>query len=630
MKKGLAMHRIYACVLILGVAGLFGLGLMRSAAQTDTAPALKPEQLKPANFAYPKNPTTEMKGPALAPEAIDPVLPPTLDPLPQPMTKGEPAPLILPPVESDVKPAPKTDKPITIAPPEIPLPPAPNDPVKSPPPKLEPIMAPVLTPPAEPMKDPVAPRIEAPSLEQVKPVTPMVSAGNRISPAVSIETVAPEATPYGQPVNYEILVKNTGSVSVTHVRVDEEIGAGTKFVGAEPTGEINGDKVLWMLGTLNAGEEKRIKVSVKPGNEGDLQTKPRVSYSVATAMHVRITRPNIVVTVSAPDAAQVGDDTPLQIQVSNNGSGEATKIMLKAVLSEGLKHPEGNDIQAQLNNLAPGQSQTVTLRVQAAVPGIQQCSLSAVCDGAARTTAQAKVDVRQPKLNLAVAGPVKCMVRAEPVFTLEIANPGTSATEPVQLAAAFPEGLDFVTASDGGAYDPATRTVSWNLGPANAGAKRSLTVKTKSSIAGNLAVRAVAQAGAKLNARAEAIIQAEGVPALMFEVVDLEDPIEVGKETTYEIRLANTGTMHCTNVRLTAAMSDGLSVGQVAASVPHKIVGQTLVFEPIAKLPVKGDMVIRVKAKGTAPGDLRFKVQLSCDQLKQPVVKEESTSFFQP
>jgi uncharacterized repeat protein (TIGR01451 family) len=622
----MAMRRIYACVLVLGVAGLFGFGLMRSVAQTDNAPALKLEQIKPP------------KGP----EVIDPVVPPPVDALPQPMFQVEPPPLVLPPVEADSKTAPKTEKPIAISPPAIPPLPESTEPIKTKPDLDAPVIPLPVEPakvlaepvkvPVEPLKIPVPPRAETlpPTPDQVKPNTPAVPSGNRVNPSVSIETVAPESTAFGQPVSYEIVVKNTGAASVTHVRVDEEIGAGTKFVGAEPAGEMNGDKLLWMLGSLNAGEEKRIKVSVKPGNEGDLQTKPRVSYSVSTAMHVRITRPNIVVTVTGPESAQVGDETPLQIQVSNNGTGDASKVMLKAVLTDGLKHPEGNDIQAMLDHLAPGQSQTVTLRVQAAMPGIQQCSLSAVCEGAAKTTAQTKVDVRQPKLTLAVAGPAKCMVRAEPVFGLEISNPGTTATEPVQLAAAFPEGLDFVVASDGGAFDPATRTVSWNLGPAPAGSKRNLTVKTKSSIAGNLAVRAVAQAGPRLNARAEAVIQADGVPALMFEVVDNEDPIEVGKETTYEIRIANTGTMHCTNVKLTAALSDGLAVGQVAASVPHKVVGQTLVFESIAKLPVKETMVIRVKAKGTMSGDQRFKVQLSCDQMKQPVVKEESTSFFQP
>lgn len=619
------MHRVYACVLVVGAASLLGFGIMRSAAQTGTAPPMKEDQLKPATFAYPKNPPREMKAPADAP-----VLPPTIEPLPQPRQNSEPAALILPPVDAEVKPAPGKDKPITIAPPEIPVPPGPIEPMKTKPAKPEPA-APLITVPAEPTRAPAAPKIEAPSLEIAKPTASPVAAGNRVTPAVSIETIAPESAPYGQPVTYEIVVKNTGSVPVTHVRVDEEIGAGTKFVGAEPAGEMSGDRVLWMLGPLNAGDERRIKVSVRPGNEGDLHTKPRVSFSVAMATHVRITRPNIVVSVSGPEAAQVGDDTPLQIQISNTGNGEATNVTLKAILSEGLKHPEGNDVQAHLNNLAPGQSQTVTLRVQAATPGIQRYALTAWCEGAARTTAQAKIEVRQPKLNLALTGPAKCVVRGEPEFTLEINNPGTGATDPVQLAAALPpEGLEFVTASDGGAYDPASRTVTWNLGPASPGAKRNLTIKTKSSIAGNLVVRAVARAGPRLSARAEAIIQAEGVPALMFEVADLEDPIEVGKETTYEIRIANTGTMHCTNIKLAAALSDGLTVGQVSANVPHKIVGQTLVFDPIAKLPVKGKAVIRVKAKSAAPGDQRFKVQLSCDQLRQPVVKEESTSFFQP
>jgi hypothetical protein len=53
-------------------------------------------------------------------------------------------------------------------------------------------------------------------------------------------------------------------------------------------------------------------------------------------------------------------------------------------------------------------------------------------------------------------------------------------------------------------------------------------------------------------------------------------------------------------------------------------------FDAIGRLAVKADVVIRVKAKGMAAGDLRCKVQLSCDQLKQPVFKEECTQFFQP
>lgn len=613
------MRRLFACVLVMGIAGLGGMGVMRGIAQTE-APALKPDQFKPANYAYPKiingpaDPApesikTEIK--TGVPDIIDPLVPPAAESIPLlAPTQPTKAPAIKLPVQ-------ERQPPIVLPAPEM------AAPVIAPP-------VPVVAPPAV---KPDVPTSNPPSLiQRIKPeAAPIVveTTGNRVVPSVTIETLAPETAAYGQPVTYEIVVKNTGTTTVTHVRVDEEISAGVKFISAEPTGEISGEKVMWMLGSLNANEEKRIKMTVKPG-EGDLATKPRVTFATATAMNVKITRPSLAITVNASDIAQVGDEIPVQITITNNGNGEAPRVVLKALLTDGLKHGEGNDIQAALNKLSPGESQVVTLKVQAALAGAQNCTLAATTEGAAKATALAKIDVRQPKLTLAVSGPSKCVVRAEPVFTMEVSNPGTSATEPVQLAVAFPEGLDFGTASDGGAFDPATRTVSWNLGAAQPGTKRNLTVKTKSTVAGHLAVRAVAQAGTKLNARSEAVIQAEGVPAMLFEVVDHEDPIEVGKESTYEIRLSNTGTMHCTNVRLTATVSEGLVPTQVASNVPYKIVGQTLVFEPIAKIAVKGDLIVRVKAKGNTAGDHRFKVQLSCDQLKLPVVKEESTSFFQP
>jgi hypothetical protein len=73
-----------------------------------------------------------------------------------------------------------------------------------------------------------------------------------------------------------------------------------------------------------------------------------------------------------------------------------------------------------------------------------------------------------------------------------------------------------------------------------------------------------------------------------------------------------------------------LQVTGVAGPAKHSAAGQTVSFEPIPRLAVKADLVIRVKAKGTTAGDKRCKVQLSCDQLKQPVFKEESTVFFMP
>ena len=53
-----------------------------------------------------------------------------------------------------------------------------------------------------------------------------------------------------------------------------------------------------------------------------------------------------------------------------------------------------------------------------------------------------------------------------------------------------------------------------------------------------------------------------------------------------------------------------------------------MTFDPLAKLATKADAVYRVKVRGMQPGDYRFRVQMTCDQLKAPVVKEESSRVY--
>jgi len=233
-------------------------------------------------------------------------------------------------------------------------------------------------------------------------------------------------------------------------------------------------------------------------------------------------------------------------------------------------------------------------------------------------------------LHLKLGGPGKGLVRAEPIFTVEVRNTATGPSQPVQAAAAFPEGLEFVSASDGGRFDADKRIVTWDLGQLAANSGRSLTVKAKAVGVGNWAVRALARCGNRAELKSESVIQIDGVPALTFEVVSLENPVELGKDATYEVRVINQGTCPCTNVRLVTTLSDGLSVTGVTGPVANHVSGTTITLEPIARLAVKADAVFRIKVKATQPGDQRCKVELACDQLKHPVVKEESTSFYQP
>ena len=669
------MRRIYACVLVLGVGGL-GFGLMRSLAQTTPPVPVAPHEKPIAQSAAPMSrpdlrPTTYdivRNGPRPTPglqtaaweDAQPPESQPPADPAPAPRpgpTEPEPA---VPPTNGPgerASPAPPSSLP-ALDPAAVPAPPKPAiEPRIELPGAMPDLVLPKL-PPAEPSAPPlpapesIKPReldppltpktpAEVPSELNVNPppavgpspgTAPMTAPAvplRGVAPAVNVEAIVPETIGVGQQLDYQIVVRNVGPVPVHQVRVEDDLPRTVRYVGSEPAGEVTGERIAWNVGSLDVGAERRIKVTVRPGADGDWRTQPQVTFTAAAlAMQVRVTKPRLIVKINHPESVTVGDDVPFQIQVTNTGTGPAQALVLKAKLSEGLQHPQGSVIEAELINLRVGETKTVTLKTQAVKTGGHTCALTATADTVTEVSGQGTVQVTPPTLFLRIAGPPRGLVRGEPVFALELTNTAPANSQPVQAAAAFPEGLEFAGASDGGSYDPTTRVVTWSVGPLSANSKRTLSVKARATTAGNWAVRAVAQAAPRTELKAETVIQIDGVPALTFEVVNLENPVEISKEGTYEIRVVNQGTCACTNVRVVVALSEGLVPTALTGPTAYRVEGQLVSFEPVPKLAVRADAVFRVRVKGAQAGDQRCKVQLSCDQLRQPVVKEESTSFY--
>jgi len=554
-------------------------------------------------------------------------------------------------------------------PPSVRVEPSPLPEPKALPPGLnaEPIPVPaVMAPPTAVLKPvPVAPVAVAPILPTPQVVKPkafdetpadsprmvpqnaaaMSPATSRQVPNVVVEAVCPETIGVNQPLVYELVVRNVGTGAVANVRVEDELPAKCQFLASTPPAETVGDRMAWSLGALDSGAEKRISVTVKPMEEGDIRSRAVVSFTTVVEARVRVTRPKITLAMTGPETTRVGEKVPFQIKLTNTGSGTAGRILLQAKFSDGLSHVQGQVIEAELANLPAGQSKTMSLEVVAAKSGAQVCSIIAVADGSQTEVAKASVNLVEPMLLIKQAGPSRCLVRSEPTYTIELSNPGTASTDPVQLWAALPPGIEFVTATDGGAFLDANRAVGWRLSGLAAGTTKTVTLKVRAVAPTEGAVRTVAQAVAAsgdvatvesrvpaakgLEARVETVIKAEGVPALRFEVSDLEDPIEVGKEATYEIRVVNQGTGACTNVQIVAELAETTTVvGAPTGPTVGKVVGQQITFEPIAQLGVKAEAIYRVRVKGSAVGDYRFRVKLVSSEMRQATIKEENTRFY--
>jgi uncharacterized repeat protein (TIGR01451 family) len=572
------------------------------------APSLAPPDLTPPPVALPPVPTTP---------SVNPVAqPPELPPLPQTQPQA-PAPVAEPETTANARPI----VPVTPAVTPTTITPAP------------------LTPPAS---TPVTP---APVAQPTQ-----AGAAAKVTQTVTLEAVSPESVVFGGEFRYELIVKNAGTVAVTGVRVEDEVPAGAKYLGSEPQAELNADRLAWAVGTLEAGAEKRIVVRVKPGDEGELRSRAVVSYVAAVEARTKVTRPRVGVVVTGAEVAKAGEEPTFQIKITNTGTGPALGMTLQAFLSEGLVHPAGAKLEIKdMPALPPGETRTIPLKVTAAKAGPQWCQVVVAAQGSQDATGKASVNVLEPQLQVTQTGPAKCLVRAEPVYEITLANPGTAATDPVGVYAAVPEGFEFVQASEGGAFNATNRAVVWKLAGLAPGGSKSLTVKLRATAEADGALRTVAQAvpeqpaqgvapaggvakpaGRVLEAKAETAVKAEGIAAVRFEVLDLDDPVEVGKEVVYEVRVVNQGTGACTNVQLVAGLPEGCTFTGSSGPTQVKAQGQAIIFDPIPNLGVKGEAVYKLKLRGAAPGDTRFRVQLTCDQVRTPVVKEENTRFVKP
>ena len=473
---------------------------------------------------------------------------------------------------------------------------------------------------------------------------PVGNLPNKHAPGVVVETVSPESVSVGQDVTYELVVRNEGSAAVWNVRVEDDVPAGSKYISSDPVAETANGKLSWTLGSLDAGATKKVKVVVRPTDEGELRNRTVVSFSAATENKMKVTRPRVGVAVSAPDTVKAGDDVAFTVKLHNTGTGPATNLVMRATLSDGLHNANGAVLELKLPTLAAGQTKTVPLRAVATKAGPQACTLAVFADGTVAEPAKAGFTVVEPKLVARVVGPAKCFVRGEPTYTLEFTNPGTATTDPLTATVPLPAGFEFIQASDGGMPSGTGKDITWRLPGLPAGAGKAVSIKLKAiapsdanlsvrvaatgdAEAPQTGVRPVAMAVRSLETKADLAIKSEGVAALRFEVIDIEDPVEVGKEAIYEIRLTNQGTGPCTNVNITGFPAEGTS--PVAANGPTQVrvtTGQ-LLFDPIAKLDVKGEAIYRVRVRGTQAGDMKFKVQVSCDQIKSPISKEENTRF---
>jgi uncharacterized repeat protein (TIGR01451 family) len=78
-----------------------------------------------------------------------------------------------------------------------------------------------------------------------------------------------------------------------------------------------------------------------------------------------------------------------------------------------------------------------------------------------------------------------------------------------------------------------------------------------------------------------------GIPALLIDAVDLDHPVEVGREVTYNIKVINQGNIPCTNLRLVCTLPDSESFVSGSGPTAVQAEGREVKTGPITSLVPK-------------------------------------------
>ncbi|MCE9607857.1 MAG: DUF11 domain-containing protein [Planctomycetia bacterium] len=449
------------------------------------------------------------------------------------------------------------------------------------------------------------------------------------SPTLTIEKIAPQEIQVGKPALFEIVVRNVGGATAGDVEIRDLVPQGTQLKSSNPTAARGpAGELIWLLGAMKPGDEAKVQMELLPTTEGEIGSVATVRFAAAASVRTLCTKPELVVEVQMPRTVLAGDDVPVRIRVSNPGTGIATGIFLTEVVPAGMEHTAGGELEYEVGNLQPNESRELELTLRAVKQGSVVNIIQGEGDGTLRSETKTPIEIVAPALTLSIEGPKRRYLDRQATYTVSLANPGTAAAKEVELATFLPKGMQFVDADNHGEYDAATHSVRWLLEELPAKEKGSVSVTALPIEPGQQLLRAETTAARGVSAKQEEAIMIEGAASINFQVVDTADPIEVGGDTTYEIVVANQGSKEATNVQLTIALPEGMKALDADGPARFNIAARQVTFQPLAKLAPKQETTFRVRVQCVAAGDHRCHVQLTSDDMKTPVTKEEGTRVY--
>lgn len=490
--------------------------------------------------------------------------------------------------------------------------------------KAQPAPAPAPVKAAEPVKP--AP---APAPAQSANTVSRVYGDSAGCGAVRIDKQLPATVQLNQPFSYTITATNLTDMELSSIVVNDRLPGNFEFKSAEPAATPKDGMLTWTVDTLGPRASKKMVVNGMAKEVGWVQTCADATYVMLACAKTQVVQPALMLSKTAPAEVVACDVIPLKYVVTNKGTGVASNVKISDKLLEGLTTSDGKTtVEIAVGNLAPGQAATFNVVAKAAKTGSFKSQAQAMGDGGLKAASEEIATlVKKPVLEIKKSGPEKQYLGRAVKYEIAVANKGDAAATDTVITDTIPAGVGGVAASDGGVVEAGK--ITWKIGALAAGQSKKVSVSYTPQAAGSFANTASATAICAEAVKASAKTEVAGIAAILLEVVDVSDPIEVGKNETYIITVTNQGTAPDTDIQIKCKLEDTMQFVSASGATAGSAAGGVVTFQPLGTLAPKAKATWKVEVKASKAGDVRFQTSLTSKQLGREVMETEATNFYE-
>ncbi len=208
---------------------------------------------------------------------------------------------------------------------------------------------------------------------------------------------------------------------------------------------------------------------------------------------------------------------------------------------------------------------------------------------------------------------------------LSIHNTGNIPATNISVNLPIPKGIPAMDATEGGNIN--TNQVSWVIANLAPDGTKELCTALRPRSPGTVEFNSSAVCEGVPPLSSSCSTEIIGLPALLLEKSDNPDPVAVGSNTLYTVKVTNQGSAPDRNIAITIIVDSQLA--PVTADPAEAIIqGQTVTFPVVASLAAKQVVTCTLIARGVQAGDAHTRFVVNSQMLSSPLTAEESTTVY--